>query len=149
MSERQGEKPKAQAFPRRDADGRVISLAELVGAALGGTVVGLAAVALIDGLTTLLGLSDFGSASGWLAAILPAFVFVEDFRGWKAAAGWRRWPVALVALTAGIGLGLLAAGLVDRLPNLLSGAVGAAVLAVVAALTWYSGMRVMDRGGAT
>ena len=117
----------------------MISLGELLVAALGGTVVGLAALVLIDGVFALIGVGTFGRASGWLAAILPAFLFFDDFRAWRRHGV--RILVALVAAVAAIGLGLLVAGAVRGLPPILAGSVGAAVAALVYSFVWFVGIR--------
>jgi hypothetical protein len=132
-------------FPRRDAAGRVLSLAELVAAAALGVLVGLAALALVDGIITLLGFGDFGDASGWLAVILPVLVFFDDLRAWSGHGV--RFLVAIVAAGVAIGLGLIAAGLVSGLPPMLGGAVGAVVAAVVYAMVWFVGIRWLTRSG--
>ncbi|GEM_PF-1029567 len=133
------EKSVSQVFPRRDADGRVISLVELVAAALLGTLVGLAALALIDGIFALIGLGSFGRASGWLALILPALLFFDDLRAWRGYGV--RILVALVGTGLAIGIGLIAAALVSALPPMVSGAVGAAVAALVYSPVWFVGIR--------
>jgi hypothetical protein len=128
-----------QVFPRRDTDGRVISLAELLAAAFGGTLLGLCALALIDGVFAIIGLGKFGRGSGWLAAILPAFLFFDDFRAWRGRSA--RIVVALVAAAVSIALGLTAAAAVSGLPPILSGAVGATVAALVYSFVWFVGIR--------
>lgn len=133
------EKSVTQVFPRRDADGRVMSLVELLGAAMIGTVVGLAALAVIDGILALLGLGRFGRASGWLAAVLPGLLYFDDLRAWRGHGV--RILVAVVGALVAIGLGMLAAALVGGLPPMLSGAVGAAVAAVTYAPVWFLGIR--------
>lgn len=133
------EKSATQVFPRRDADGRVFSLVELLAAALLGTIVGLAALALIDGVFALIGLGAFGRASGWLAAILPALLFFDDLRAWRGYGV--RILVGLVAAGVAIGLGLVAAALVGDLPPMVSGAVGAAVAAAAYSPVWFVGIR--------
>jgi len=129
----------ATQFPRRDAEGRVVSLFELLAAALLGTLVAAAGLALIDGLLALIGLGTFGRASGWLAAILPALLFFDEIRAWRAFGV--RFLVGLVAAGVAIGLGLIAAALVAGLPPLLSGTLGAAVATVVYAFVWFVGIR--------
>ena len=131
--------PTAQTFPRRDAAGRVLSLAELVVASGLGTLVGLAALALIEGVLALVGLSSFGSGSGWLAGILPALLFFDDLRAWRGHGV--RFLVAPVGLVVAIGAGLLAAGAVSALPAMVSGAVGALVAVLVYAPVWFLGVR--------
>jgi hypothetical protein len=133
------EKSVTQTFPRRDADGRTVSLFELLAAASAGVVVGLAALALIDGLIALIGIGSFGSASGWLAVILPALLFFDDLRAWRGYG--IRFLVAIVAAGVGLGVGLIVAGLAGALPSMISGAVGALVAAVLYALVWFVGIR--------
>jgi hypothetical protein len=132
------EKPTRQTFPRRDEHGRVISVAELTVAAIGGTVVALIALAIIDGILALVSSTRFGSASGWLGLILPALVFFDDLRGWRGYAV--RFAVAFVAAAVAIGIGLLVAGQVTA-PSLISGGIGAAVASVVYSPAWFYGIR--------
>jgi hypothetical protein len=83
---------KAPVLLRRDSSGRVVSLPQLTAVAMVGTVVALVAVALVDGALALIGLSDFGDASGWLALILPGLLFFDDL-AWQTCV---RFLVALV-----------------------------------------------------
>lgn len=127
------------AVPRRDADGRVLNLTELLGVALVFLVVNGLGVLAIDGLLALARLSTFGSASGWLVLILPGLLYFDDFRAWKA---YRlRWLAGPVSALAGIALGLSAAGLASGWPPLASGAVGAVVAVLAFAPVWFLGMR--------
>ena len=135
------ERSATQTFPRRDADGRVISLKELFVAVIVGTVLGLAALALIDGVFSVIGLGEFGHASGWLTAVLPIFLLVDDFRGWKRAGGGRRWIVAAAGLAVALAAGLVAAWLVSGLPAILSGFVGALVVSLAYMIIWYVWIR--------
>jgi hypothetical protein len=134
------EKVRAQVFPRRDDHGRVISLRELLIAVVVGAIVGLAALAVIDGVFSLIGLGTFGGASGWLAVLLPLFLFVDDFRAWRAG-GWRRLIAVLVAAGIGTPAGLTAAWVAADLPPIISGAVGAAVLCLIYAFVWFVWIR--------
>jgi hypothetical protein len=129
----------ARTFPRRDEHGRVASLTELLVATVGGLVVGLVGLALIDGVFALIGIGGFGHASGWLAVILPALLFFDEIRAWRGYGV--RFVVGPVGAAVGIGLGLVAAGLVRGLPPILSGAVGGAVAVVAYALIWFVGIR--------
>jgi hypothetical protein len=129
----------AQVFPRRDADGRVISVFELLAAGIVGTAIGLAGLALIDGVFALIGLGTFGRASGWLASILPALLFFDEIRAWRGHGV--RILVALVSAAVAIGLGLIAAALIGSAPPILSGAVGSLVAVVVYAFVWFVGIR--------
>ncbi|MBE1485714.1 hypothetical protein [Plantactinospora soyae] len=135
MSERSERAP----FPRRDDDGRIVVLADLLGVTLAGVVVGLLALLLFDWIFALLGIGEFGRANGWLAVILPAWVFVEEFRAWNF--GPARVAGALVAAAVAIAAGLLAAGLATEAPPLVSGGLGAAIFAVAYALVWFVGVR--------
>src|SRR4029453_19012027 len=102
---------------------------------------GVCALALIDVVFSLMGLVDFGHASGWLTAVLPIFLFVDDFRGWKRAGGAKRWIVAAVGLAVALAAGLIAASLVSGLPAILSGFVGALVLGLFYTIIWYVWIR--------
>ena len=132
-----------RTFPRRDADGRIVGLTDLLGVVLAGVVVGVLALVLFDGVFAVLGLGEFGRANGWLAVILPAWVFVEEFRAWGPAPA--RVAAALVAAAVGIAGGLLAAGVTAGLPALASGALAATVFAVAYALIWFFGVRWLAR----
>jgi hypothetical protein len=132
------EKTATQTFPRRDADGRVVDVGQFLGATVAATLLGFVLVAVVDGLLALLRISAWGSASGWLAAILPALLCFDDLRGWRAYPV--RYLVGLVGLGVALGLGLGAAGLVTARP-ILSGAVGAITAAVVYTLVWFFGIR--------
>ncbi|GIG73878.1 hypothetical protein HC028_07475 [Planosporangium flavigriseum] len=133
-------------FPRRDAEGRVLRLAELLAWVAVGLVLGFVLLLLIDGLSSLLGLGRFGQLSGWLAGILPVWLFTEEFRAWRGVPA--RAGMALVsALLAGT-LGFAVAVTVgDWLPPLGSGAIGAAISALLYGVLWYMGIRwLSDRG---
>jgi hypothetical protein len=133
-------------FPRRDADGRVVHLTDLLAWVAVGLVLGLVVLLLIDGLTSLLGFGRFGQLSGWLAGILPVWLFTEEFRAWRGVPA--RAGMALVSgLLAGV-LGFAVAMTVsDVLPPLGSGAIGAAISALLYGVLWYMGIRwLADRG---
>ncbi|AVT31173.1 MULTISPECIES: hypothetical protein [unclassified Plantactinospora] len=133
------ERSERAPFPRRDDQGRIVVLADLLGVALVGVVVGLVALLVIDLGASLVGLGEFGRASGWLAVVLPAWIFVEEFRAWRF--GPARVAAALVAAAVGIAVGLLAAGLAASAPPLVSGGLAAAVFAMAYALVWFVGVR--------
>jgi hypothetical protein len=131
--------PARPAFPRRDTDGRVVNLPELLWTALGYAVVNGLGLLLIDGLLALVRLSSFGSASGWLVLVLPALLYFDDFRAWKA---YRiRWLVGPVSALVGIAAGSVLAGVAPRLPPLASGAIGGFVAVAVYAPMWFLGIR--------
>ena len=126
--------------PRRDADGRLATFPDLVGVALAGLVTSIVVLLVFELLMSLARLSEFGDASGWLALILPAWLFIEEFR----AAGFGAYRVAVAVLGAGFGLaaGMILAGLAaGPFPPLVSGAVCALTLTVVYCLVWFYGLR--------
>jgi hypothetical protein len=126
-------------MPRRDTDGRVISLTELLGTAAVYAVVNGLGLLLIDGILAVVHLSSFGSTSGWLALVLPALLYLDDFRAWRAHR--LRWLVGPVAAVLGIALGVVLIGVAPALPSLASGAIGAAMALVVYAPVWFLGIR--------
>ncbi|MEW2383744.1 hypothetical protein AB0873_16895 [Micromonospora sp. NPDC047707] len=130
-------------FPRRDADGRILTLGDLLGVSLAGLVVGLLAVVLFDWAFALFGAGEFGRANGWLAVILPVWLYWEDFRAWEFGAA--RIVTALAAGAVAVTAGLVVAGLAAGLPPLLSGALGAAAFTVAYAVVWFPGVRWLAR----
>ena len=133
------DKPVLPSFPRRDKHGRAVSLAELTFAGVGSAIIGLLGVAIVDGILALFGLSRLGSASGWLALILPALFYFDDLRGWRGYPV--RFVVAFLAAVVAIGAGLLITGQLSGLPALLSGGVGAVIAAVIYSPAWFFGVR--------
>jgi hypothetical protein len=125
--------------PRRDADGRIATAGDLLGAAIAGLVAGMAVVLVLEAVLALVRLSSFGETSGWLVTVLPVWLFTEEFRA--ARFGAPRVIVALLAGGFGVAAGMTAAGLASMFPPLVSGAVGAATLTVVYALIWFYGLR--------
>jgi hypothetical protein len=135
-------------FPRRDADGRVVGLPDLLALAVAGLLTGAVVLVVVDGAGALVGWGEFGQASGWLALILPAWLFIiEELRAWRGVSG--RLALAGSGGLLAVALGLLAAGVTPGPPLVSSGA-GAAVATVVYAVYWYQGIRWLDRreGGA-
>lgn len=140
--------PTQSGFPRRDAHGRVSTIVDLLGVALAGIVLGVAILALFDGVLAALGRGDFGQANGWLGVILPAWLFVEEFRAWRTGtprSATFATVVALVSAGVGVTLGLLAAGATSDLPPLASGALGATAATLGYALLWFYGVRWTSR----
>lgn len=135
---------KTETFPRRDPDGRITALPDLLGVALAGLVIGLLALIVLDWAMALIGLGEFGRANGWLTVILPAWIFVEEFRAW-AGTGPARIAAALVGLAVGIAAGLLVAGVAVNLEPLWSGALAGSVFALSYALIWFLGVRWLAR----
>jgi hypothetical protein len=124
---------RSERRPRRDADGRLVTIGDLLGVALAGLM-------LFEGVLSLVRMSEFGTTSGWLAVILPVWLFTEEFRA--AAYGPYRVIVALLAGGFGVAIGMTLAGLAaPAFPALVSGAVGAAGLTVVYCLVWFYGLR--------
>jgi hypothetical protein len=131
---------KGEARPRRDADGRLATIGDLLGVALASLVGGVAVLLLFEGFMSLVRLSHFGHTSGWLVLVLPIWLFVEEFRA--AGYGANRVIAAIVGGGAGIAVGMTLAGFAARLfPALVSGAIGATGLVVVFCLVWFYGLR--------
>jgi predicted RecA/RadA family phage recombinase len=131
---------ESERRPRRDADGRLVTVGDLLGVALAGLVAGIVVLLVFEGIMSLARAFDFGSSSGWLAVILPVWLFTEEFR----AAGYGAHRVVVAALGAGFGIavGMTLAGLAAAtFPPLVSGAVGALGLTVVYCLVWFYGLR--------
>ena len=131
---------KSERRPRRDADGRLVTVGDLLGVALAGWVTGIVVLLIFEGIMALARAFDFGSSSGWLALILPVWLFTEEFR----AAGYGAYRIVVAGLAAGFGIavGMTLAGLVAAtFPALVSGAVGALGLTVVYCLVWFYGLR--------
>jgi hypothetical protein len=133
-------------FPRRDENGRVVRLTELLASVVAGTVLGIVVLVVIDGLTAVLGFGRFGQLSGWLAGILPVWLFVEEYRAWKAVP--TRIVLAIVSVVFAGAIALAVAGAVTAvLPPLGSGAAGAAAGALLYGVLWYVGIRYLAERG--
>ncbi|MFI2709004.1 hypothetical protein ACH495_02580 [Micromonospora sp. NPDC018662] len=132
-----------RGFPRRDAEGRILTLGDLLGVTLAGLVIGLLALLLFEWAFAAVGAGGFGGTNGWLAVILPLWLFWDDFRAWEFGAA--RVLAALVGLGVGVLAGLLAAGLAAGLPALFTGALAAAVFTVVYAVIWFHGVHWLAR----
>jgi predicted RecA/RadA family phage recombinase len=131
---------RTERRPRRDADGRLVTVGDLLGVALAGLVTGIVVLLVFEGIMSLARAFEFGSSSGWLALILPVWLFTEEFR----AAGYGAYRIVVAALAAGFGIavGMTLAGLAAAtFPPLVSGAVGALGLTVVYCLVWFYGLR--------
>lgn len=132
-----------RTFPRRDAEGRILTLGDLLGVSLAGLVIGLLALLVFEWAFASIGAGGFGRTNGWLAVILPLWLFWDDFRAWEFGAA--RVIAALVAGAVGVLAGLLAAGLAAGLPPLVSGALAAAVFTVGYAVIWFHGVHWLAR----
>jgi hypothetical protein len=131
---------RSERRPRRDANGRLASAGDLLGVALAGLVCGFVILLVFEGVMSLVRLSQFGDTSGWLALILPVWLFTEEFRA--ADYGAYRVIVALLGAGFGVAAGMTLAGLAaGPFPTLVSGAIGAAGLTVVYSLVWFYGLR--------
>ncbi|WP_245673823.1 MULTISPECIES: hypothetical protein [Actinoplanes] len=125
---------------RRDSGGRLATIGDLLGSAMAGFVVGLVVLLIFEGIMALTGFGQFGESNGWLAVILPVWLFTEEFR----AEGFGAHRVLVAGLAGGFGVaaGMSLAGLVTMLaPPLVSGAVGAVTGTVVYCLIWFYGLR--------
>jgi hypothetical protein len=133
-----------ERFPRRDEHGRAIGIADLLALTVAALLTTAAVLLVIDGISALIGWGTFGSSSGWLALVLPAWLFIlEEFRAWRGVHG--RFAVAVSGGLLAIALGLGAASLAADLPPLLSGGAGAAVASMAYALYWFHGIRWLAR----
>jgi hypothetical protein len=131
---------KSEPRPRRDADGRLATIGDLVGVALASLVGGVVVLLLFEAVMSLVRLSQFGHTSGWLVLILPVWLFTEEFR----AAGYGAYRVIVAILGGGFGVavGMTLAGFASGpFPVLVSGAVGATALTIVYCLVWFYGLR--------
>ncbi len=130
-------------FPRRDPDGRVERFGDLLVALVAGFVATFALVAIVDVLFAAFGLGGFGLASGWLAAVLPVWLYVEDFRAWRGVRG--RIGVLCVTVAISVAAGFAVGATVADLRPLFGGAIAAGTALVVYAPFWFFGIRWLDR----
>lgn len=131
---------KSARRPRRDPNGRLATIGDLLGTALAGLVTGAVLLLILEAILSLTRVSEFGDTSGWLAIILPVWLFVEEFRA--EGFGASRVVVALLAAGFGVVAGLTLAGLAaSQFPTLVSGLAGAAALTVIYCLVWFYGLR--------
>lgn len=130
-------------FPRRDEDGRVVGLLDLLALTVAGLLTAGAVLVLFDASGSVLGWGTFGQASGWLVLVLPAWLFlIEELRAWRGVSG--RLPAAAAGGLVAVALGLLAAGVVPG-PPLVTGAAGATVAALGYAVWWFHSIRWLAR----
>ncbi|SCE67339.1 hypothetical protein GA0074696_0153 [Micromonospora purpureochromogenes] len=130
-------------FPRRDAEGRVLTLGDLLGVSLAGWIIGLLALVLFDWAFASIGAGEFGRTNGWLAVILPAWLYWDDFRAWEFGAA--RVVAALVAAVVAVVGGLLVAGVAAGLAPLLTGGLAALAFTLVYAVLWFHGVHWLAR----
>ncbi|MEH1056059.1 hypothetical protein ABZ754_10700 [Micromonospora purpureochromogenes] len=130
-------------FPRRDAEGRVLTLGDLLGVSLAGWVIGMLALVLFDWAFASIGAGEFGRTNGWLAVILPAWLYWDDFRAWEFGAA--RVVAALVAAVVAVVGGLLVAGVAGGLAPLLTGGLAALAFTLVYAVLWFHGVHWLAR----
>ncbi|WP_229071740.1 hypothetical protein [Actinoplanes sp. DH11] len=125
---------------RRDEGGRLATIGDLLGSAFAGLAVGLVVLLIFEAVMALTGLAEFGDSNGWLALILPVWLFTEEFRA--EGFGANRVMVAGLAGGFGVAAGMTVVGLLSGLvPSLVSGAAGAATGTVVYCLVWFYGLR--------
>jgi hypothetical protein len=137
-------RPPAQKFPRRDADGRVATASDMAVGVVMSVAIATVLLIAVDGIATASGSGSFGHISGWPAAILAVWLFIEDFRAWRI--GPARIGVALVAAALGVLAGGLLTSLLDVIPLLFAGALGALLACLIYATIWFFGVRlVADR----
>ncbi len=138
---------KSARRPRRDPNGRLATIGDLLGTALAGLVIGAVLLLIFEAVLALTRFADFGDTSGWLALALPIWLFVEEFRA--EGFGAPRVVVAVLAGGFGVAIGMTLAGFASaEFPSLVSGLAGAAGCTVVYCLIWFYGLRLMtDRAG--
>jgi hypothetical protein len=125
--------------PFRDEQGRLVRFGHLLGFTLAGFVIGLSTLLLVDAVLDWLDVSRFGRANGWLAALLPVWLLIEEFRAWRGQPG--RFTPAFVGILVALALGTITTGMTNTLPPIASGAIGAAVAVLVYSLIWFYGIR--------
>ena len=131
---------KSERRPRRAPNGRLATVGDLLGTAAAGLVTDVVLLLAFETVLSLTRVSHFGQTSGWLALILPLWLFTEEFR----AAGFGAHRIVAAVLGAGFGVaaGMTFAGLVAaEFPRLVSGFAGAAACTVVYCLVWFYGLR--------
>jgi hypothetical protein len=131
---------KSERRPRRDANGRLATIGDLLGTALAGLVTGVVVLLIFESVLSVTRTSEFGHTSGWLVLVLPVWLFTEEFR----AQGFGASRIVVAALAAGFGVavGMSVAGLAaNDFPSLVSGIAGAAACTVVYCLVWFYGLR--------
>jgi hypothetical protein len=132
---------KSERRPRRDPSGRLATIGDLLGTALAGLVIGVVVLLAFEAILALTRTSEFGGTSGWLALILPLWLFTEEFRA-AHESGPYRVVVAVLAAGFGVAIGLSFVGLAaPAFPALVSGLIGAATLTIVYCLVWFYGLR--------
>jgi hypothetical protein len=127
------------SYPPRDGNGRVGTLANMVGGVIFGIVICMIVLVVIDGLFTLMGVGKFGTISGWLAGILPVWMFIEDFRAWKGVPA--RIAVALIAGALGLIAGIALSSTLTSLRPAFDGSISVAVTCLIYAVLWFFGIR--------
>jgi len=130
-----------QKYPHRGVDGRVINATEMVISVITSVAIVTVLLIAVDGLASAAGRGSFGRISGWPAAILAVWLFIEDFRAWKI--GPARVGVALVAAALGALAGGLLASVLGALPPLFAGALGALLACLIYAMIWFFGVRLV------
>lgn len=121
----------------------MVGLAGLLALTLAALITGFAVLVVLDLAGSLVGWGEFGQASGWLALILPTWLFlIEELRAWRAVRA--RHVVVVSGALVGMALGLLLAGITPG-PPLVSSGVGAAAAALAYAVYWYHGIRWLAR----
>jgi hypothetical protein len=134
-----GEQKPQATFPRKDPDGRIVSLTEFLGGVVFSIVLGVIVLVAVDGIISLLGIGRFGSVSGWLAGILAVWMFVEEFRAWRGVPA-RVAPLLVAAAVGGL-IGAALSARMEALPAVADGAISVAVAALIYAVIWYFGIR--------
>ena len=119
----------------------LISATEMIVSVITSVAIVTVLLIVVDGLASVAGRGSFGRISGWPAAILAVWLFIEDFRAWRI--GPARIGVALVAAALGALAGGLLASVLGVLPTLFTGALGALLACLIYAMVWFFGVRLV------
>ena len=128
-------------FPPRDAAGRIATVRDMVIGVVAWVAVGAVLTIAIAALVSL-GAGGFGHFSGWIAGTLAVLMFIEDFRAWRV--GPARIGVCLVGAALGVLAGVVLAGQVGSvMPAVFSGTLAVLLAALVYAIFWFYGVRIV------
>jgi hypothetical protein len=127
------------SYPPRDGNGRIATLTNMLGGVIFGIVICVIVLFVIDGLFTLMGVGRFGTISGWLAGILPVWMFIEDFRAWKGVPA--RIGVALVAGALALVAGVALSSRLESLRPAFNGSISVLLTCLIYAVLWFFGIR--------
>lgn len=141
MSDKDAQTADKESFPPRDEHGRVADLGQWLGFVAAAVVIGFGLLLALDVIVSLFDWGTFGNTNGWVAAILAAFLFTDDFKNNKFRTA--RWQAMALALVLGIMVTLAVSLFLPPWPVLFSGGVAALFGALVYAWVWFAGVRAL------